>query len=314
MRNVAPPLMRAMIVAASLHGVAEAASFSPSQQMRTYVSGTGSDNGSCTASSPCKTFQAALAMTLAGGEIFVLNSANYGAVTINKAVTITSEGAVAGILATGGAGITINAGGSDVINLRGLDIDGGNSGTTGIQFNSGRTLNVHKSSIRNFANSGIGFSPSSGTSSLVMSDTMLANNGRNGLLVAPTGSGAVNGALSRVVAAGNGLATNGVGILVYGSGSSGAVNVTLTDTVANNNYFGAGAVSAALMVRNSTLTNNAVGVQADQGAVVRVGQATLTGNIVGWQSANGGLLQSFGTNNLSGNRTDGAASGTLGLQ
>jgi hypothetical protein len=68
------------------------------------------------------------------------------------------------------------------------------------------------------------------------------------------------------------------------------------------------------MVRNSTLTNNAVGVQADVGAVVRIGQSTLTGNVVGWQSANGGLLQSFGTNNLSGNQTDGAASGTLALQ
>ena len=314
MRNVALSLMRAMIIAALLHGGAEAASISAGPQMRTYVSGTGSDNGACTASSPCKTFQAALAMTLAGGEIFVLNSANYGAVTINKAVTITSEGAVAGILATGGVGITINAGAGDIVNLRGLDIDGGNSGTNGIQFNSGRTLNIQKSTVRNFTNSGIGFSPSVGTSSLVVSDTMLTNNGRNGLLIAPTGSGGVNGALSRVVTVGNGLATNGVGIFVYGLGSSGAVNVTLTDTVANNNYYGAGAVSAALMVRNSTLTNNAVGVQSDQGAVVRIGQATLTGNVIGWQSANGGLLQSFGTNNLSGNQTDGVASGTLALQ
>jgi hypothetical protein len=44
--------------------------------------------------------QRALALTIAGGEIYVLNSANYGAVTINKAVTITSEGAVVGVLPT----------------------------------------------------------------------------------------------------------------------------------------------------------------------------------------------------------------------
>src|SRR3954454_17861644 len=109
---------------------------SPTPLMRTYVSGLGSDGNPCTAASPCATFQAALALTLAGGEIFVLNSANYGPVTINKGLTITSEGAVAGILATSGAAITINAGPNDAVNLRGLGLDGANSGTVGIQFTS----------------------------------------------------------------------------------------------------------------------------------------------------------------------------------
>src|SRR5262245_40481841 len=129
MTKIAPPLMRAMIVAPLLLGVAQAAPprATATPQMRTYVSGLGNDNNPCTASSPCSTFQAALALTLAGGTIYVLDSANYGPVTINKALTITSEGAMAGVLATTGVGMTINAGTSDVINLRGLDIDGGKS-------------------------------------------------------------------------------------------------------------------------------------------------------------------------------------------
>src|SRR5947209_7731131 len=95
------PFMRAMIVVPLLQAAAQAASPNaqptpPTPQMRTYVSGTGSDSNACIVTSPCKTFQAALALTIAGGEIYVLNSANYGAVTINKSVTITSEGAVAG--------------------------------------------------------------------------------------------------------------------------------------------------------------------------------------------------------------------------
>jgi nitrous oxidase accessory protein NosD len=77
-----------------------------------------------------------VALTIAGGEIYVLNSADYGPVTINKAVTITSEGAMAGVLATSGAGITINAGANDVVNLRGLNIDGANAGAAAIQFNT----------------------------------------------------------------------------------------------------------------------------------------------------------------------------------
>src|SRR5882724_6413435 len=143
-------------------------------QARTYVSAQGSDANPCLAYTHCRTFQAALALTNPGGEIFVLNSANYGAVTINKAVTITSEGAVAGVLATTGAGITINAGASDVVNLRGLDIDGGKTGATGIQFSSGSALNVQRSVIRGFTGSGINFAPSSSSSRFV-SDTMESN-------------------------------------------------------------------------------------------------------------------------------------------
>src|SRR5262245_19242127 len=219
MRHITLPLMHAMMIVPLLYTVAQAAppgSSNPASQMRTYVSGMGSDSKPCTVSSPCKTFQAALALTLAGGEIYVLNSANYGAVSINKAVTITSEGAVAGVLATSGVGVAISAGANDVVNLRGLDIDGGNSGTVGIQFNSGQSLNIQKSTIRNFTSSGIAFAPNAGASALFVSDTQVTNNGSNGILVAPTGSAAVNGALSRVVASSNGLASNGVGIFAYG--------------------------------------------------------------------------------------------------
>src|SRR5207245_7698630 len=125
-RKIVLSLVPAMVTVALLHATAQAAPPSkspppppPSPQMRTYVSGTGNDSYPCLASWPCQTFQAALALTVAGGEIFVLDSANYGAVTINKAVSITSEGAVAGV---SGAGITIAAGAGEVLNLRGLDL------------------------------------------------------------------------------------------------------------------------------------------------------------------------------------------------
>ena len=140
MTKIVLPLMRTIMFIPLLYAPAQALTTTP--QTRTYVSGTGSDSFPCTIAQPCKTLHAALSLTVAGGEIFVLNSANYGPVTITKAVTITGEGAVAGMLSTSGAGITINAGANDVINLRGLDIDGGNSGTYGIQFTSGLSLTV----------------------------------------------------------------------------------------------------------------------------------------------------------------------------
>jgi len=272
----------------------------PTPQTRTYVSGTGNDSNPCTATSPCLTFAAALALTTAGGEIYVLNSANYGPVTINKAVTITSEGAMGGVLATSGTAITISAGATDVVNLRGLDIDGGNTGGIGVQFNSGQALNVQKSVIHNFSSSGINFAPS-GTSALFVSDTTVSNNGSNGISL----SNSATGAVSRVTAS-----KNGAGILAVGS----SVSLTVTDSVAGNNTYGIGGSSSAVMVRNSTVSNNTVGISADQSAVVRVGQSTITANGTGWQATNSGQVISFGNNNLAGNTSDGTASTTVALE
>jgi len=301
-------LLRAIAIIPLLSVAAQANSRPPTSPptplMRTYVSGTGNDSSPCTATQPCATFQAALALTMAGGEIFVLNSADYGPVTINKAVTITSEGAVAGILARSGAGITISAGANDVVNLRGLGIDGANSGTVGIQFTSGKALTIQKSFVRNFTNSGVSFAPNA-ASMLFVADTSVTNNATNGIFVSG-GSGAVNGALSRVNASGN-----GVGILASGSG----VSLAVSDTVANNNTYGIGASSATVMVRSSTMSSNSVGISADQpGAIVRVGQSTVTGNGTGWQGTNSGQVQSYGNNNVGGNTANGAAATTLALQ
>jgi len=284
-----------------LPAVAQAGTSAPhTPQMRTYVSGLGNDSNPCTASLPCKTFSAALALTIAGGEIFVLNSANYGAVTINKAVTITSEGAVAGVLATSGVGLTINAGASDVINLRGLDIDGGNSGSVGIQFSSGQALNIQKSVVRGFANSGIACTPS-GAASLFVSDTTVTNNLTNGILV----SGTVNGAINRVTAS-----ANGVGVFANGAG----VSLTITNTVTGKNNYGIGASASAVTLSNLTANSNAIGIAAQQAAIVRVGQSTVSANGTGLQPTNGGQIVSFGNNNVGGNGTDGAPTSTVTVQ
>jgi hypothetical protein len=297
-----PILGAMMIVWLFMDGASAAATKWP--VMRTYVSGLGNDNNACSAASPCATFHAALALTVAGGEIFVLNSADYGPVTINKAVSITSEGAAAGILATSGAGITISAGASDVINLRGLTIDGANSGTVGIQFVSGKSLTVQKSYVRNFTGSGISFAPAA-SATMFVSDTVVTNNVNNGIVVA-SGSGAVKGALSRVTATGN-----GVGILASGSG----VSLAVTDAVVSNNGYGIGASSSAVTVRNLTASANSVGIAADQtSTVVGVALSTLSGNSTGWQATNGAQVQSYGNNNVGGNASDGTATTTIALE
>src|SRR4029077_2586943 len=83
---------------------------------RTFVSGTGTDSGACTRVAPCRTFTFALTQTAAGGEIDALDPADYGAVTITKAISIQGGGGVAGIQTVPGVnGVTINAGANDSV-------------------------------------------------------------------------------------------------------------------------------------------------------------------------------------------------------
>jgi hypothetical protein len=101
---------------------------------RTFVSGTGSDaSATCSRAAPCRSFAGAFSGTAACGEIVVLDSAGCGPVTIARAVNIVNDGVgTAGIRPDlGGVGITINAGASDVVNLRGLTIDAGSVDATG---------------------------------------------------------------------------------------------------------------------------------------------------------------------------------------
>src|SRR5215831_13328873 len=122
----------ALLSAATL--VATLASSSAYAANRTFVSGTGDDTNPCSLGAPCRSFAGAIVQTSAGGEIAVLDTAGYGAVTITKAVSIVNEeGVEAGITVTSGDGITINAGASDVINLRGLTLVGAGGGS-GITF------------------------------------------------------------------------------------------------------------------------------------------------------------------------------------
>lgn len=271
---------------------------------RTYVSVAGSDANPCSVALPCRSLQAAANLTEPGGEIHVANSGDYGAVSITKSITITSEGAVAGISAQSGAAIIISAGANDLINLRGLEIDGGNSGSVGIQFNSGQALSIQKTVVRGFANSAIAFSPN-GSATLFISDTTVQNNRGNGIAIVASGQAGVGATLSKVNVSGNGAG-------IYAIGAS--VSLTVTDSLATNGSYGIAVNGATALIRNSTINSNAVGVFADQGGIVRLGQSFVTGNGTGIAFSGGGQVQSFGNNSVAGNGKDGAMSTSIALK
>src|SRR5579884_3459707 len=103
--------------------VLAAPSLALAQATRTWVSGVGDDANPCSRTAPCKTFAGAISKTAAGGEINVLDPGGFGAVTITKSITISSESPEAGVLVSGTNGIVIAAGPTDTVILKNLDIE-----------------------------------------------------------------------------------------------------------------------------------------------------------------------------------------------
>jgi hypothetical protein len=281
---------------------------------RTFVSGHGNDGNPCNFSGPCRTFAAAYAKTAPSGEITVLDPAGYGPLTITTALSIVNDGVgEAGvILIAAGNAITITAGASDAISLRGLSLDGGGTaGTIGIQFNSGASLTIANCVIRHFTGDGIGFYPNA-TSKLAVSNSQVADNGNNGILVQPTGSGVVTAVFNRVEAN-----NNAAGILLNGATSTGTIDATVSDSVAAHNsivgfytFTLGGQAPTTLMVFHSVAANNDIGLQVNgAGATIRAAQSVVTGNSGhGWVVVNPNVIASYGDNYIDGN---GANTGSL---
>lgn len=294
------------------------------QATRTWVSGVGDDANPCSRTAPCKTFAGAISKTAAGGEISVLDSGGFGAVSIFKAISITNDGVgEAGVLVSGTNGINVNAGPNDVVNLRGLTIDGTGTGLIGVRFNSGAVLNVQNCVIRGFNGAapngiGIAFTPNV-AAQLLVSDTLVSHNG-GGILIGTVNSGAavLLAALNRVQ-----VESNVFGIKFDGSGGTGPVNMTVRDSLAAGNSGNgiwatapSGGSNSRIMVDHTTATNNGIGVLTDGSpSAIILNNSVVTGNGTGVSFTNGGNLLSYKNNAINFNRvTDGATSGPVTLQ
>jgi hypothetical protein len=156
-----------------------AATAASAAAQRTFVSRTGIDSNPCSITLPCRAFAAAIAQTLPGGEVVVLDSAGYGAVTIIQSVSIVApRGIYAGVSVQAGDGITINAGATDIVKLRGLTITG-LGGVNGIVATSVGLLDVADVEVSGFTNRGLDFAAPGGQLAVV--DSAFVRNGEDGL-------------------------------------------------------------------------------------------------------------------------------------
>jgi hypothetical protein len=289
----------------------------PSPSARTWVSAAlGNDANPCTRMSPCLTFAAALAQTMAGGEIDVRDPGDFGPVTITKSVSIYADTAsVAGTIPSPGtSGIVVSAGAGDAINLRGLVFDGVDaSGTSGVMFLSGARLHIENCVSLGFTTSGITFSPGTGsaaTTQLVIEDTTILNNA-TGLLIRPTDGIAAIAALRRLRVDSN----TGEGLRIDGTGGFGTINAALADSTASLNasngidaVSGPGDATVDIM-RVVAASNGSAGIQSNQisggTASITVGSSMIYGNNVALEALGGASLRTYSNNQVTGNAANG---------
>jgi hypothetical protein len=271
-----------IIAAASVAALLTVSGQARAQANRTFVSGHGSDANPCSLSAPCRSFAQALTQTNPGGEITVLDSAGYGTMAINKAVSITAPDGIEGGITTSSAvdAITVSAGGNDIVNLRGLTLVGGGIGNNGINFTGGATLNVQNCVIRGFANDGI----TANAGALNVSDTIVSGNAGVGVHIFAGG-----GVVQHVQAIGNHS-----GVVVVTSATV-AIDGTVSAENAAQGFdaFGGGTVTLV----NSKAIGNGNGLNSgNAGTRLELYGTTISGNAVGYFINTAGTMFTFGNN------------------
>lgn len=275
---------------------------------RTFVASYGSPANTafnCSIAKPCRAFSEAMGVTSTGGEIIVLDSAGYGPVTIAQSVSIIAPpGVYAGISVFSGDGVTISAGATDKVVLRGIAING-QGGGDGIRVNSGKEIHIEDCTVANMDLTGVfifggsavylarieargngwyGVEVQPGVVIPVLAtlvDSQLTSNGQGGFVaVTNVGGSTIHAALARVTASGNGAG------FVANSYNLGTVTMTVADSVAiENSSWGAQAsgTNTTAVVSGSTFARNSSAdlLQSASATFLTAGNNALTGRGAG---------------------------------
>jgi hypothetical protein len=300
---------------------------------RSWVASNGGGSA-CTRAAPCATFDAALSATNAGGEINCVDQADFAngssVLVISHSITIDCEDVQGhfGFTGVGAAAIAVEATSTDVVVLRGLDINGNGVAGIGITVAGAAALHVEKCLVRNFAASGSGwgifaFPQNNPIMEVFVSDTVLQNNGAassgGGFIVEPNNANGITRVVLNHVEARN----NFFGIKADGTNSSGGViNMTVRDSVSSGNRSN-GIVATGnsngpaiiMTVVHTTSSQNATagfGVISDgPKSTITLSNSTVMGNINGIGASNGGSLVSYQNNNVTLNGADGSPTSVI---
>jgi hypothetical protein len=265
---------------------------------------------------PCRLLPAALAAVADGGEIWMLDSANYNAatVTIGKSVSILAvPGAVGSVLAIGGAAIVIPAG--LTVALRNLVIAplAGSGATYGVFMAGASTLFIENSLIANLPNDAVYVI---GTGKVKVTNSIIRNNAGYAVWLQNGASGEISGTQ---------MLANGQGVIV-GSTTATYTIASVNDSVISGGSSGvfahadvAGAVSRIFVSRSTiestttALASSAFGVGSS--SLVTVSGSTITNNNgAAEQFGAGSVIETAGNNHIRGNGGSISTLTPVGLQ
>ena len=291
----------------------------------TYVSNSGNDTFNCaTPATACRDFQTALANTANYGEIDCVNAGAYqGAFVITQSVTIDCAGGVGSSI-----GVFMIEGDGIVVRLRNISFNGEGGGNFAIDAQNMAALYVENCVITNYnavnaANPpylGIKFEPSA-NAQLFVANSVISDNGKSGsgisggIYIVPSSGVTVTVSIDHSQINGN------VFGLVGDGRSGGAVKGTISDSVVSGNTENgitalSSGSSVVLLTDQTKVTNNsAAGLfVSGSNAGILARNSTVYGNAIGLDAVGGGALFTYGNNSVNGNATNGAFTGTAGLQ
>ena len=281
---------------------------------RTHVSAAfGADSNAasnCTAAAPCRFFTAAMTVTDPNGEVIVLDSGGYGAVTITQSVAlIAPTGVYAGISVFPGAdGVTIATAGVNVV-LRGLSING-QGGNNGINMTAGNRLTVENCVISNLGQNGISVNTAA---TVRVTDSIVRDNVGSGIYL----QNGVKATITRAVVSGN---VNNAGIYLVGL-TPGTSTVDIADSTVDGNSNGISArsivstASLKLSVRDSRILGNTgfgLFAQSNNGATASLTASNnmVSNNAYGLIASGAGAIVISTGNTVTGNTNAGFYNGS----
>lgn len=298
--------IRSFVVVAMLAGLVPASA--GAQLFRAYVSSKGSDANPCTLPQPCRLLPAALNAVASGGEIWMLDSANYNTSTVNidRSVAIMAIPGVVGSVVSTASGPAISITTPVQVALRNIAVVP-LSGTTnnGLLVTSAATVSLEGCVVSGQGDTAI----SAGSGAIVsVTRSVFRNNGR--------GAQAVGGELQ---VSSSTFVDNGSAVLAFGSGSSvGSVTVSDTTFMGNDAAVQAAALGGSAQISLTRVviqkSANAMIVYANSGFFGRItiGSSTVTSNTSAFLVNTGGggtvTIRTLGNNHFADN---GGSSGAL---
>ena len=234
-------MMKSMLTALAVSVfVLSCALIAQGSTFRSFVSDTGSDGNTASDCQPainaCRTFQAAIGQTNAGGDVVALSSTGYSAFSVNKPITVEGAPGVNAFIfvGAGGTGITVTGTvNTDLIVLRNIYVDGlSNGSTTGLSFTGPAKLVVENCTFRSLT-TGVSVQGTNNTTSPARMDLINSNLYSNGTAVQSTGTGAnapgnsVSTSTSMVRINGGSITGNTVGLSQVNPGSNLLFNIAV---------------------------------------------------------------------------------------